>query len=103
MINDGVKWHYLALKSILTSDGHMRPIQSISRLCNKITTNNYYCLNCFHSYSTENKLKEHELVCEDHDHCEVVMPDDKNKILKNTTGSKSLKMAHAISVDIECH
>ena len=103
MINDGVTWHYLALKSILTSDGHMRPIQSISRLCNKITTNNYYCLNCFHSYSTENKLKEHELVCEDHDHCEVVMPDDKNKILKHTTGSKSLKMAHAISVDIECH
>ena len=53
MIIDGVKWHYLALKGILTSDGHMRPTQSISRLFNKITssntTNHYcYCLNCFH-------------------------------------------------------
>ena len=30
------------------------------------------------------------------------MPDDKNKILKYASGSKSLKMAHAIYVDIEC-
>ena len=107
MIIDGVKWHYLALKGIITSDGHMRPTQSISRLFNRITssntTNDYcYCLNCFHQYSTENKLQEHELVCEDHDYCDAVMPGDKNKILKYTTGSKSLKMTHAIYVDIEC-
>ena len=63
MITDGVKWHYLALKSIPTSDGYMRPTQSISKLFNKMTTNtanDYYCLNCFHSFSTSNKLKEHE-------------------------------------------
>ena len=30
------------------------------------------------------------------------MPDDRNKILKYATGSKSLKMTHAIYVDIEC-
>ena len=30
------------------------------------------------------------------------MPDDENKILKYASGSKSLKMAHAIYVDIEC-
>ena len=106
MITDGVKWHYLALKSIPASGGYMRPTQNISRLFNKITssntTNDYYCLNCFHSHSTENKLKEHEVVCENHNHCEVVMPDDRNKILKYATGSKSLKMTHAIYVDIEC-
>ena len=106
MITDGEEWHYLALKSIPTSDGYMRPTQSISRLFNKITstntTNDYYCLNCFHSFRTENKLKKHELVCENHDYCEVLIPDDKNKILKYATGSKSLKMAHAIYVDIEC-
>ena len=83
MITDGVKWHYLALKSILTSDGCIRPTQSISILFNKITssntTNDYYCLNCFQSYSTENKLKVHELICENHNHCEVVMPDDNIK------------------------
>ena len=38
MITDGVKWHYLALKSIPTSDGYMRPTQRISRLFNKITS-----------------------------------------------------------------
>ena len=106
MIIDGVKWYYLALKSVPTSDGYKRPTQSISRLFNKITssntTNDYYCLNCFHSYTTENKLKRHELVCENHDYCEVVMPDGRNKILKYAAGSKSLKMPHAIYVDIEC-
>ena len=107
MITDGEKWHYLALKSILTSDGYMRPTQSISRLFNKITSSNtindYYCLNCFQSNSTENKLKEPELVCENHDYCEVVMPDDRNKIIRYASGSKSLKMTQAIYVDIECH
>ena len=84
----------------------MKPTQSISRLFSKITstntTNDYYCLNCFHSYSTMDKLKKHELVCDNHDYCEILMSDDKNKILKYASGSKSLKMAHAIYVDIEC-
>ena len=30
------------------------------------------------------------------------MPDDKHKVLKHVSGSKSLIMAHAIYVDIEC-
>ena len=106
MITDGEKWHYLALKSIPTNDGYMKPTQSISRLFNKITstntTNDYYCLNCFHSYSTMDKLKKHELVCDNHDYCKILIPDDKNKVLKYASGSKSLKMAHVIYVDIEC-
>ena len=57
---------------------------------------------CFHSFRTEFKPKKHELICENHDCCEVLMPDDKSKISKHSTGSKSLKMAHAIYVDIEC-
>ena len=46
-------WHYLALKSVPTNDGYIRPTQTISRLFNKITSNHkddYYCLNCFCSY-----------------------------------------------------
>ena len=27
----------------------------------------FYCLNCFHSYTTENKLRKHKRICEDHD------------------------------------
>ena len=36
-ITDDNKWYYLALKSILTSDGKVKPTQCISRLFNKIT------------------------------------------------------------------
>ena len=45
MITDGEKWHYLAVKSI-------------SRLLRGITSNHngdFYCLNCFHSYTTTKK------------------------------------------------
>ena len=60
MITDGEKWHYLALKRTLTNEDYMKPTQSLSRLFNKITStntiNDYYCLNCFHPYSTTEKL-----------------------------------------------
>ena len=52
MITDGKKWHYLAVKSL-------------SALLRGITSNHvgdFYCLNCFHSYRTEQKLKGHEKV-----------------------------------------
>ena len=61
MITDGKKWHYLAVKSL-------------SALLRGITSNqsgDFYCLNCFHSYSTKNKLKKHDGVCNDHDYCYV--------------------------------
>ena len=47
MITDNKKWHYLAVKSI-------------SKLLRGITSNHvgdFYCLNCFHSYTTEKNLK----------------------------------------------
>ena len=72
MITDGKKWHYLEVKSL-------------SGLFKGITSNNngdFYCLNCFHSYSTENKLKKHEKECNDHDYCYVEMLSEDNKILR---------------------
>ena len=50
MISNGKNWRYLAVKSL-------------SRLLRGITSNHdgdYYCLNCFHSYRTENKLNAHK-------------------------------------------
>ena len=62
MITDNIKWHYLALTSISTNNGFVKPTQAISRLFHKITSTNtaddYYCLNCFKSYRTESKLKQ---------------------------------------------
>ena len=72
MITDGEKWYYLAVKSL-------------SALFRGITGNNnedLYCLNCFKSYTIENKLKRHKKVCENYDYCYIEMPEGDNKILK---------------------
>ena len=77
MIADGTgNWQYLAIKSI-------------SGLLRGVTSNHngdYYCLNCFRSYTTEKKLRKHEKVCENHDFCHLKMPDEDNKILKCVSG-----------------
>ena len=91
--SDGVKnWYYLTVKSI-------------SKLLRGITSSNHGnvdCLNCFHSYSTEIKLKKHEKVCKDHDFCHVKMTKEDNKILKCNPGEKSLKVLFIIFADLEC-
>ena len=74
------------------------------RLLRGITSNHnrdFYCLNCFHSYSTKNGLKKHEKVCNDHDYCHVEMPNEDNKTLEYNHEEKSLKIPFIIDVDIE--
>ena len=65
MITDGEKWHYLAVKSF---SGLFRGVRSKHE-------GDFYCLNYFCSYRTENRLKKHKKVCENHDYCYVEMPD----------------------------
>ena len=68
--DDGKRWHYLAVKSLTI-------------LLRGITSNHhrdFYCLNCFDSYRTLNKLKKHERVCNNHDYCRVGMPKEHEKI-----------------------
>ena len=72
MITDGKKWHYLA-------------VERLSALLGGITSKyagDFYCLNCFHSFKTETKLKKHKNVCENHDYCYIEMPKENNKVLK---------------------
>ena len=81
MITDGEKWYYLAKR--------------FSALFRETTGNNhgdFYFLNCFQSYTTENKLKKHKSVCESHDYCYVEMPEEYNKILKYNEGKKSMRV-----------
>ena len=92
MISDGQKWHYLVVKNL-------------SRLLRGITSNhkeNYYCLNCFHSYRTENKLEAHKKICENHDYCHVEMPTINNNIIKYTHGENSIKLTFVIYADLKC-
>ena len=72
MITDNEKKHYLVIKSV-------------SKLLNGITSNHkgdFYYLNCFHSYRTKNKLKNHDKICKNHDFCNVKMPDFKTQSRK---------------------
>ena len=65
--------------------GHYLTVKSLPALLKRITSNHngiFHCLNCFHSYCTENKLKKHERVRNDLDYCYVKMPNEDNKILK---------------------
>ena len=92
MITNGEKWHYTAVKRL-------------SGLLRGVTGNNdgdFYCLNCFHSYRTENKLEKHKKICENHDYCHVEMPNEDNKIIKYNQGEKSLRSPFIIYADLEC-
>ena len=57
MITDGTKWNYLALTNLS------------ALFKEKLSTHHehFYYLNCFNSYTTKNKLKEHEQICNNHD------------------------------------
>ena len=92
MISDGQKWHYLVVKNL---SGLLRGITSNHK-------EDFYCLNCFHSYSTENKLEAHKKICENHDYCHVEMPTKNNNTIKYNHGEKSMKLPFVIYADLEC-
>ena len=49
----------------------------------------FYCLNCFNSCTSKNKLKEHEEICNNHNSCRTQMLNWFEKILKYSPGEKS--------------
>ena len=105
MITNGEQWHYIALKSVRTNDGFNHPIRSLSRLFRGITANNhgdFYCLGCLHLFRTDNALKGHERLCDNHDYCHVEMPTKNINKLKYNHGEKSLKAPLTIYTDLEC-
>ena len=85
MITDNKRnYHYLALKSIPTEEGYMKPTKSISVLFRDISKHNgdVYCSGCLHSFKSEKSLKNNKRLCNNHDYCEVVMPDDGRNTLQ---------------------
>ena len=57
MISNGEKQHYLDpnnLEALLEGNSSNHH-------------GDFYCLNCFNSYTSKNKLKEHEEICNNHD------------------------------------
>ena len=62
----------------------------------------FYCLKCFHSYSTKDKLKKHENMCKNHDYCYVEMPKEDSKVLKYNHGGKAMRFLFIIYAILEC-
>ena len=92
MIGDGEKYHYLA-------------VTNLSGLLQGNSSNHegdFYCLNCFNSYTSKYKLKEHEEICNNHNCYRIEMPQWVNKILKHNPGEKLLKAPFTIYLDLEC-
>ena len=78
MITNGKKQRYLA-------------VTNLSALLAKTSSHHdgdFYCLNCFNSYTSKNKLKEHLEICNNHDSCHIEMPKWAEKILKYNPGEK---------------
>ena len=92
MSTDGEKWRYLTVKNL---SGLLRGITSTHK-------EDFYCLNCFHSYRTKNKLKAHKKICENHNYCNVEMPTKNKYIIKYNQGEKSIKLPFVIYADLEC-
>ena len=92
MINNVKKFHYLA-------------ISNLSALLQGILSNHkedFYCLNCFNSYTTKNKVKPYEQICNNNGSCSIEIPRWAEETLKYNTGEKSLKALFAIYLDLEC-
>ena len=91
ILADGKKWLFFA-------------VNCLSSLLRGITSNHqeeFYCLNCLHSYRTEYRLSKHYSVCKNHDCCYVDMPNEDNKIFKYNHGKKSVNVAFVFYADEE--
>ena len=93
---------------LMTTNGkksHYTGVTRLSRLLREVTGNkngDFYCLNCFHGYRTENKLEKHKKICENHDYCHVEMPNEGNKLIKYNQGEKSIRSPFITYADVEC-
>ena len=82
MISIREKWHYFAVKN-LSAFG------------------DFFCLNCFHSFATENKLQLHKEAFENKDFCTVNIPSADTKILQFDQYQKSEKASFIIYTDLD--
>ena len=92
MISNVKKQHYLS-------------VTNLSALLEGNSSNHkegFYCLNCINSYTSKNKLKEHEEICNDHDGYRIEMSKQVEEILKYNPGEKSLKPSFTIYLYLEC-
>ena len=86
MITNGEKWHYLTV----------RRLSALLKGATSSHNGDCCCLNCFHSYRTEEALKEYVKVCEDY----VKMP-EKETFIKYHYDVKSMRAPFVMYADLE--
>ena len=79
----------------------MKRISGLLRAITLRHNGDLYCLNCFHSQTTERKLRKHEKTYNDYVFCFLKMPGEYNKILTYIPGKKSLRVPLIIYADVE--
>ena len=78
-------WYYLTTKTVCNVRGCSSLLKQtvfIARYCQQTLKDheNFYCLNCFHSFATKNKLESHEKVCKEKFFCGTALPARKKTI-----------------------
>ena len=86
------KYHYVLIKSL----SRLLHTQVSSRKCKP-----FCCERCLHVFYTESNLQSHEVDCVRINKCRIVLPQEKNKILKFSDHCKSEKVPFVIYADIE--
>ena len=71
IIPNGKGWHYIAEKKLT----------ALLRALTSKTYGDFYCLNCFHSFWTINKVESHKRVYGKKDVCNIIMPSEEIRIL----------------------
>ena len=62
----------------------------------------FFCLNCPHSFRTKSKLESHKQVCENKYFRNIVMPSEETEILEFNQYHKCDKAPFLIYADLEC-
>ena len=89
IITNGKKSHYLAVTKL----------SALLQVKSSNHKEDFYCLNCFNSYTTKTKLREHDEICNNHKSSRIEIPKWVEKILKHNPGEKPLKAPFAIYLD----
>ena len=75
--NNNCKKQVILLKITNSKMSHYLSVTNLSALLEGYSSNHhgdFYCLNCFNSDTSKNKLKEHEEICNNHDSYRIEMP-----------------------------
>ena len=62
----------------------------------------FYCLNCFYVFATENKFQSYKRLFGNKDFFNIIMPFEDTKMLKFNQYQKSDKAPFIIYADLEC-